>query len=158
MNAFINSQFGYCPLVWMLHSRRLNTRINRIRERALRVVFKDSNSSFDELLVRNNSVSIHIRNIQLLAIELHKVANGLSPEIMLHVSPLRESMRYPTKNIFKSRNLCIVKYGTDSLSYLGPTIWSVLPDDFKNIKSLNVFKIKIKQWKPVPGVGYIEST
>ena len=108
MNAFINSQFGYCPLVWMLHSRRLNIRINRIHERALRVVFKDSNSSFDELLVRNNSVSIHIRNIQLLAIELYKVANELSPEIMSHVFPLRESLRYPIKNIFKSRNLCSV--------------------------------------------------
>ena len=76
MNAFINSQFGYCPLVWMLHSRRLNTRINRIHERALCVVYNDMASSFDELRLRNNSVPIHVRNIQLLAVELYKVANG----------------------------------------------------------------------------------
>ena len=85
MNAFINSQFGYCPLVWMMHSRKLNTRINRIHERALRVVFNDMVSSFEELLLRNNSVSIHISNIQLLAIELYKVANGFASEIMSHV-------------------------------------------------------------------------
>ena len=30
INAFISSQFGYCPLVWMFHSRELNNRINRI--------------------------------------------------------------------------------------------------------------------------------
>ena len=53
--------YGRCPLVWMLHSRKLNTRINRIHERALRVVYNDMVSSFDELLLRNNSV--YIRNI-----------------------------------------------------------------------------------------------
>ena len=37
MKAFINSQFGYCPLVWMNHNRKINNRINRIHERALRV-------------------------------------------------------------------------------------------------------------------------
>ena len=169
MNAFINSQFGYCPLVWMLHSRKLNTRINRIHERALRVVYNDMVSSFDELLLRNNSVSIHVRNIQLLAVELYKVANGLSPEIMSHVFPVKENQRYPTKNIFKSRNVHSVNYGTESLSHLGPKIWSLLPDDLKNIESLNTFKINIKQWRPkncpcklcklfLPGVGYIQST
>ena len=142
MNAFINSQFGYCPLVWMMHSRKLNTRINRIHERALRVVFNDMVSSFEELLLRNNSVSIHIRNIQLLATELYKVANGFLPEIMSHVFPFKENQRDSTKNIFKSRNVHSVTYGTESLSHLGPQIWSLLPDDLKDIKSLNAFKIK----------------
>ena len=41
MKAFIDSQFGYCPLIWMFHSRKLNTRINRLQERALRIVYKD---------------------------------------------------------------------------------------------------------------------
>ena len=33
MNAFITSQFSYCPLVWMFHSRTLNNRINKIHEK-----------------------------------------------------------------------------------------------------------------------------
>ena len=41
MKSFIESQFGYCPLVWMFHSRSLNNRINHIHERALRIVYKD---------------------------------------------------------------------------------------------------------------------
>ena len=36
MKAFITSQFSYCPLIWMFHSRNLNNKINRTRERALR--------------------------------------------------------------------------------------------------------------------------
>ena len=54
MNAFISSQFGYCPLVWVFHSRMLNNRINKIHERALRIVYNDDQSSFNELF---NSLS-----------------------------------------------------------------------------------------------------
>ena len=32
MNAFFNSQFNYCPLAWMFHSRKLNNKINRLHE------------------------------------------------------------------------------------------------------------------------------
>ena len=46
MRAFIHSQFGYCPLVWMFHSRKLNNRINKIHERSLRIVYNDHTSTF----------------------------------------------------------------------------------------------------------------
>ena len=46
MKAFIESQFNYCPLMWMLRCRTLNNKINHIHERALRVVHSDYNSSF----------------------------------------------------------------------------------------------------------------
>ena len=41
MKAFINLQFGYYPLIWMFHNRTLNNGINRIHERALRIVYCD---------------------------------------------------------------------------------------------------------------------
>ena len=50
MNAFIFSQVGYCPLVWMFHSRKLNNHINNILERASRNIFGDYESSFQQLL------------------------------------------------------------------------------------------------------------
>ena len=71
MKAFINSQFGYCPIVWILHCRSLNSCINRIHERSLRIVYKDSNSTFEELLKEDKSCTVHMRNIQYLAIELY---------------------------------------------------------------------------------------
>ena len=67
MNAFIFSQFGYCPLVWMFHSRKLNNRINNIHERALRIVFRDYESTFQQLLKQNKSVSMHQGNLQIFA-------------------------------------------------------------------------------------------
>ena len=44
MNSFIRSQFSYCPLVWMFHYRETNSKLNRIHEKALRSVCKDSES------------------------------------------------------------------------------------------------------------------
>ena len=79
MNAFITSQFNYYPLVWMCHSRAQNTRINKIHERALRIVYNDDISPFQDLLEKSGTVSIHCRNLQLLAIEIFKTPRDLSP-------------------------------------------------------------------------------
>ena len=68
MKSFIESQFGYCPLIWMFHSRGLNNKINRIHERALRITYNDKSSSYGELLTKDRSVTIHHRNIRALAI------------------------------------------------------------------------------------------
>ena len=64
----------------MFHSRKLNNRINKIHERSLRLVYDDNFSNFEELLNKDDSVTIHERNIQVLAIELYKVVNKISPE------------------------------------------------------------------------------
>ena len=71
MKVFIESQFGYCPLVWMFCSRTMNVGINRIHVRALRIVYNDYVSSFDELLTKDKSFTIHHRNIQTLPIEIY---------------------------------------------------------------------------------------
>ena len=47
------------PLVWMLHNRTLNNKINRIHERVLRVVYQNKTLTFDELLLKDNSVRVH---------------------------------------------------------------------------------------------------
>ena len=60
MKSFITSQFSYCPLIWMFHGRRLNNKINSIYERALRITYGDQKSTFQELLIKDNSVSVHL--------------------------------------------------------------------------------------------------
>ena len=77
MKSFVASQFGFCPLIRMFNSRRLNNKINSIHERA-----QDNTSTFQERLNKDNSVSIHHRNLQVLATEMFKINRGLSPEIL----------------------------------------------------------------------------
>ena len=82
IKAFIASEFGYYPLVWMFHSRNWNSQVNKVHERALRIVYQDYAFSFTELLQNDNSTTIHNRNIQLLVTELSKVKNGLPQPFM----------------------------------------------------------------------------
>ena len=83
MNSFVESQFSHCPLVWMFcWTREHNNRINHIQERGLRMVYEDYNSSFEDLLKKNGSVTIHHRNIQLVAIEMFKVKNNLNVDLI----------------------------------------------------------------------------
>ena len=91
MKAFIESQFGYCPLVWMFCGRQTNARINHIHERTLRAVYYDEIGSFEELLGRNKSETIHRRNINILAAELFIIKNGLPNDIMAQLICKRNS-------------------------------------------------------------------
>ena len=66
----------------MFHSRKMNIRINNLHFRALRIVYLDEKSSFDELLRKDASVTIHHRNLQCLAIEMYKVNRAIAPAFM----------------------------------------------------------------------------
>ena len=70
MRAFINSQFQYFPLAWMFHSRQLRHKIDRIQERALRVTYQDYESSFEVLMEKDRSITVHQRNLQYLMTEM----------------------------------------------------------------------------------------
>ena len=66
MRAFISSQFQFCPSIWMFHGRQLIQKINKIQERALRLTYKDTESTFSELIQKDCAVTIHAKNLQML--------------------------------------------------------------------------------------------
>ena len=150
MKTFVISQFNYCPLVWMFHSRKLNHRISSIHERALRVTYQDYQSTFLQLLQKDNSVTIHQRNLQVLATEIFRAKNNLSPEIMKEVFELKEpSYNLRSKgNHFVRGNVKTTHYGIQSIKYLAPKIWDLVPDQIEHCGSLTKFKNFIKSWSP----------
>ena len=99
------------------------------------------------LHTKDESFTIHERNIQTLGIELYKVAYGLSPKIMNTVFPLKAHAN-PWQSSFTSRNVKTVYHGTETLIHLGPKIWAIIPNDIKRY-SLSKFTKKVRKWKPV---------
>ena len=131
----------------MLHSRTMNNKINRLHERSLSIIQSDQSSTFEKLLERDGTFSIQLRNIQSLAIEIYKFVNDLSSEIMNIVFHLKENNRYSLRNVYEfySRNPRIVKYGTETISYLAPKMCSMVPQTIKESTSIYSFKTKTKK-------------
>ena len=167
MKAFIQSQFNYSPLVWMFHSRILNQKINKLHERALRTVYKNYTLTFQELLEKDNSVTVHQKNLQRLAIEMFKIKKCISPKLMntlftkkTYQHDLRQKRSWES---FSDRT---VRYGKETLRNMGPKIWDLVPIGIKISQSLLEFKQKIKMWRPtkcpcrlcktyIHGLGYL---
>ena len=104
----------------MFHSQTINNKINCLYERALRIVYSDSKSFFEGLLMKDNSFSIHERNIKSLAIEIYKFLNGLSPSFLNNVFHKNISNTYCLQNHKElySRNPKTVRYRTETVSYM----------------------------------------
>ena len=133
----------------MFHNRSLNNQINNLQERALRFVYKDHSSSFAQLLDKDNSFSIHERNLQKLAVEMHKVKNKLSPSFIHSIFFTTVGNYNLRKNPdFKSEKIQTTTYGSETLKYHGTKIWDLVPEEIKVCRSLKEFKYKIKKWKP----------
>ena len=107
-------------------------------------------SSIEELLERDNSVSVHNRNIQCLAIELYKVFSAIYPGIVKDVFPLNTSSSYDirSRRTFTAKSVKTVYCGTESLSCLAPKFWELIPNNIKSLENLPKFKKAIKYWKP----------
>ena len=123
MTSFTMSQFSYSPLIWMCYSRGINNQINKLHERALRFVYSNKSSSW-ELLERDNSVTIHERNIQVLLTEVFKVKSGSAPEIILNFKDHSYDLR--KNNCLEKRLIQSCQYGSETVSNLGVKIFLML--------------------------------
>ena len=105
--------------------------------------------TFEQLIEKDNAVKIHDRNLQVLATEMFKVKLGIAPVIMNDVFRIRKN-DYNTRKADEFQSHCVktVHYGTETVSFLGPKLWSILPNEYKSIININEFKSKIKSWVP----------
>ena len=140
-NIFIKSQFSYCLLIWMFHDRGLNAKVNKIQERALRIVYKNSHADYETLLKLDNAASMHQRNLQYLMIEIYKTKKNLNPSFMSEIFEARD-VQYDVrnKNTLGIPNAKTTSYGIETVRYLGQKLWQTLPHSVRESQSLTAFK------------------
>ena len=106
--------------------------------------------NFEKSTPSFKSVSIYHKKIHALPIEMFKVYTKTSPEIMQEVFQIKYQGNYFLRNQrnFVIRTVKLVNYGLERVSFLGPKIWKILPNNLKNKDSIESFKMTIKEWKP----------
>ena len=144
MKALLLSQFNYCPLIWMFFDRRMNNRINRIHEKALRITFNDTSSSFHLLLQKDSSLSIHQLHLQLLMSEIYKTNLGLNPCFMKRIFAQKRTSYNLRRNSLELPRIKTVCYGIQSAVFLGCSLWLTVPDEAKKSRAIAEFKNAIK--------------
>ena len=149
MNSFFTSQFNCFPLVWMCLNRTINNKINRLRKTYLRIVYND-NKSFQELPDKAKGVTIYVKNVLALAVEMFKMSNNYSISLISEIFDTQNNV-YDFRNPSEvaRRNVQSAFNGTGSISFLSPKIWDIVPSELKQLEAVNVFKGDIKKWKPV---------
>ena len=154
-NSVRMSNFSYCPLIWLFCSKGANNEINRTHKRALRALYGDYESTFEELLDKDKSLTIHRKNLQRLMVEIYKTINHLT---CIHVGILyKKNVHYN----LRSNELCKIpsvssqRYGISSLSFRESLLWTALSDEIKLATSKNNFKKEIQQWDGANLVPYL---
>ena len=143
-NSVIMSNFSYCPLIWLFCTKGA---INRTHKRALRALYGDYGSTFEELLDRDKSKTIHKKNLHILMTEVYRTINHLNPEYMWEFFTKRD-VPYG----LRSSELCMIpsvnyqRYGINSLSFRGSLLWNALSDEIKLTTSTKNFKKEIRHW------------
>ena len=126
----------------MCHSRENNRKIKRFPEKWLRTIYSDKQSSFNELLEKDGSVSIHEQNLQVLSTEMYKITNDLSTSSIKDKFPISRNpyILRQKKYQFSRLRINTVFHGTKNISNLGPKIWDLVPSTLEEISDLDISK------------------
>ena len=110
----------------------MNNKINHLHERCPRKMCSDKTSSSEILLETDRSVPIHIRNLEILATEVFKESKDLAATIFSEIFSKR-NVQYNLHYAFELSvpNVKSTFHGTESLPYLGPKIWDLVPKELK---------------------------
>ena len=122
-------------------------KLEKIQERALRFIYEDYNSTYEELLHIAKVPSLQIRRMRTMALECFKILYKLSPPCLNDLVVLKNSkysFRY--SNIVEIPRVKTTTYGKNSFKYTAAVLWNDLPDDFSKIANFNKFKNILFSW------------
>ena len=145
--SLIQSNFNYCPLVWHFCSKANTEKLEKLKYRALIIVFNDYISSYESLLSKVNLPTLHMNRLRCIATETYKCINNMSPEYLrdlVEVKQTKYSFRYA--NAVKIPTVRTVTYGQRSFRFESARVWNSLPNELRTATSFWEFKGLILTW------------
>ena len=143
--SFVMSNFDYCPVVWHFCGKVNNGKLEKIQERALRILYRDYISDYDSLISKSRTEKILTTRLKKILIEVFKTLKKTNPPYLHSLFTTNET-EYDLR-----RDISLIQpkketetYGIRSLSYIGAKLWndmnfkiddleSISPDDFKEM-------------------------
>jgi hypothetical protein len=124
--------------------------MEKIQERALRFIYDDYNSSYENLLEKSKLPSLKIRRLKTIAVEIFKILHKNNP------SYLHDLINIKLQNYnFRSQETAVLprvrttRYGLKSFRYNAAQFWNELPNHCRRETSLGQLKKLIQTWDPL---------
>ena len=141
--AVILPHLTYCHLVWHFCRASDTRRLERVQERRLRAVFKDKQSSYQQLLVKAKLPSLYNRRQQDICILRYNISN-LCPRTICDMFLTNSHPYNLRQKDFYQPSFNTVTHGKHSIRYLGPRLWSKIPSKDRSAATLKQFKTRIR--------------
>ena len=145
--AFISANFSYCPITWIFCGKKNSVKLEKLQERALRLVYNDNVSCYTDLLTRSNMLSLSIYRLRFLAIEIYKSVRLENPNYLNKLFVRKHSV-YSLRDSDKlmQPKFNTYTFGYRSFKYYGAELWNSLPKDLKVAPNSSIFKSKLNGW------------
>ena len=147
--SFVMSNFTYCPLTWHFCGRQNNEKMEKIQERALRILYRDYESTYQELIERAHTTTVFLARLKTMALEVFKCVQALNPPCLNNLFEIKDthySFRNSVKLVQPKRRG--TTHGLRSVSYVGSKVWNDIANEISDINDMSVydFKVYLKSW------------
>ena len=160
INSYFYLNFNHCPLAWMFCSAKsLNlcrrgfvNKVESLQKRALRFLYEDYVSSYEELLQKAGKKTMKVDRLRSLCIEIYKFINNINPTYMNEIFKLRKISRVVPSNYKLNIDVPTinqVNFCGKSLRYCMPKLWNLCSFHIKFSENLEAFINIIKNWNGV---------
>ena len=142
-NSYFYSNFNYRPLVSMFSSAKLLNKVESLQNRALRFLYEDCVSSYDDLLKKAGKETMIVNRSRSLCIEIYKLINNINPTYMNEIFKLKKTSRAVRSNYKVNLDVLTinqVSFGDKSLRCYSPKIWNSFPFYIKSSENLEALK------------------
>ena len=143
--SFVQCNFDFCPLVWHFCGKLNNNKLEKIHERALRIVNKDFDSSYEDIIITSKTTTVLISRLRVLLCEVFKSLYKLNPNCINELFEVKE-LGYSFRNCKKVYQPVkrTTTYGLRSFSYTGAKLWNDFCPKLAEDVDLNEFKMIVQ--------------